>query len=57
MLLKKKLTQEDKGYESGSKSLSMPTPLRRSLQIYHISTSENLSFDHITAEQHLEYSP
>ena len=43
-----------------SKSLGIPTPLRRALQIYHISTSENLSFDPTTplttAEQHPEHS-
>ena len=56
----RELTQED-GYESGSKSLSIPTPLRRSPWIYHISTSEDLSFDPTTppttAKQHPEYSP
>ena len=48
--LKEELTQEDEGYESGSESLSIPTPLRRAPQIYHISMNEILSFDpyHIT---------
>ena len=58
---KRKLAQEDKGYESGSESLSIPTPHRRALQIYHISTNENLSFNPTTPlttdEQHSEYSP
>ena len=40
----REITQEDEGYESGSKSLSIPTPLKRAPQIYYISTSENLSF-------------
>ena len=57
----RELTQEDEGYESRSESFSIPTPLRRALQIYHISTSENLSFDPTTplttAEQHWEHSP
>ena len=57
----KELTQEDRGYESRSESQSIPTSLRRALQIYHISTSENLSCDPTTplttAEQHPEYSP
>ena len=35
------LAQEDEGYESKSKSLNIPTPLRRAPQIYHVSTSEN----------------
>ena len=49
-----------KGYESEIESLSIPTPLRRALQIFHISTNESLSFNPttplITAEQHLEHS-
>ena len=53
---KRELTQEDEGYESGSESLSISTPLRRAPWIYHIFTSENLSFTpttlHATAEQH-----
>ena len=57
----KELTQEDKAYESESESLSIPTPLRGALWIYHIITSENLSFDPTTslttAEQHPEHSP
>ena len=57
----KELAQEDEGYESGSESLKIPTPLRRALWIYHISTSENLSLDPTTplttAEQHPVHSP
>ena len=52
--------QEDEGYESGSKSLNIPSSLRRALWIYHISTSENLSFEPTTlltkAEQHPVHS-
>ena len=54
-------TQEDEGYESRSKSSSIPTPLRRAPHIYHISMHENLSFNPTTplttTEQHPEYSP
>ena len=39
------LTQVDESHESGSKSLTIPTPLRRAPQIYQIFTSKNLSFD------------
>ena len=57
----RELPQENQGYESGSESLSIPTPLRRALHIYHVSMNENLSFDSTTAltidEQHSEYSP
>ena len=55
------LAQEDQGYESGSESLNIPIPLRRPPQIYHGSTSENLSFNPTTplttAEQHPVHSP
>ena len=43
--LEKELTQEDEGYVSDSESLNISTPLRRAPWMYHISTSENLSFD------------
>ena len=53
--------QEDEGCESGSKSLNIPTPLRRALGIYHISMSEDLSFNpttsFTTADQHPLHSP
>ena len=55
------LAQEDEGYKSGSESLNIPTPLRRPPQIYHISTSGNISFDPTTplttATHHPEHSP
>ena len=42
-----------------AKVLNIPTPVRRAPQIYHISTSENISFDSATplttAEQHPEH--
>ena len=60
-IFERELTQEDEVYESWSDSLSIPTPLRRAPWIYHISISENLSFDPTTplttAKQHPEYSP
>ena len=40
-----KLALEDKGYESGSKNFNIPTPLRRTSKIHHISSVENASFD------------
>ena len=55
------LAQEDEGYESRSESLNIPTPLRRVPWIYHISTSENLSFNPTKpltkAEQQPVHSP
>ena len=49
------------GYESGGKSLRIPTPLRRPPQICHVSIRENLSFNPTTplttAEEHQEHSP
>ena len=40
----RELTLEDEGYDSASKSLSIPTPLRRISRIHHISTNEDLFF-------------
>ena len=42
------LTLEDEGYESGSENLNIPTPLRRTSRIHHISSGENVSFDPVT---------
>ena len=57
----RELTQEDEGYESGSESLSIPTPLRRASRIYHISMSENISFGPTTplttTAQHPDHTP
>ena len=39
-----KLALEDKGYESGNEIFNLPTPLRRSTKINHISSIENASF-------------
>ena len=44
----RELSQEDEGYESGSESLNILTPLRKPSRIYHISTNENISFDPTT---------
>ena len=38
------LALEDRGYESGSESLSIPTPLYRAPHLYHVSACANLSF-------------
>ena len=40
-----KIALEDKGYESGSDNFNIPTPLRRTSNILHISSVENESFD------------
>ena len=54
------LPQDGEGYESASKSLNIPTSLRRVPQIYHVSMSKNLSFNPTTplttAEQHPVHS-
>ena len=39
------LAQEYEGYESGSESFNMPTPLSRAPRIYHVSMMEHLSFN------------
>ena len=40
-----KLALEDEGYESSSENFNIPTPLRRTSKIHHISSIENASFD------------
>ena len=45
---KSKLRPEYEGYESGSESLHILTPLRRAPQIYHVFVSQNLSLDPTT---------
>ena len=40
-----KLALEDKGYESSSENFNIPTPLRRTSKIHHVSSIENVSFD------------
>ena len=40
-----KLALEDEGYESGSENFNIPTPLRRTSKIHHISSAENVFFD------------
>ena len=39
------LAQEDEGYESGSISFNIPTPLTGAPRVYHVSTMEELSFN------------
>ena len=40
-----KLTLEDEGYESGSENFNIPTPLRCTPRIHHVSSDDNISFD------------
>ena len=40
-----KLALEGKGYDSGSKNFSIPTPLRRTSKIHHVSSEGHASFD------------
>ena len=53
----RELKLEDEGYESGSESLNIPTPLCRTPCLYHISASEDLSFDPTAPLTHWTYSP
>ena len=39
-----KLALEDEGYESGSENFNIPTPLRRTSKIHHVSSVEDASF-------------
>ena len=44
-LLTQQLTLADEGYESGSDTIDLPTPLRKTPHIHHISSMEHASFD------------
>ena len=39
------LSLADEGYESGSDTIDLPTPLRKTMRIHHISSMEHASFD------------
>ena len=41
----RELALADEGYESGSETSNLPTPLRRTFRIHHVSSDENISFD------------
>ena len=41
------LSLADKGYESGSDTIDLPTPLRKTPRIHHVSSMEHASFDPI----------
>ena len=43
-----KLALEDEGYESGSENFNIPTSLRRTSRIHHVSRDDNISFDPTT---------
>ena len=43
-----KLALEDKGYESASENFNIPTPLRHTARIHHVSIDDNISFDPTT---------
>ena len=40
-----KLALQDEGYTNGSENFNIPTPLRRTSRIHHVSSIENASFD------------
>ena len=40
-----KLAWEDEGYESGSDNFNIPTPVRLTPRIHHVSSDDNISFD------------
>ena len=57
----KKLALEDEGYESGSKNFNIPTPLRWTPRIHHVSSDDSISFDpstpHSTATSQSNHTP
>ena len=40
-----RLLLADEGYESGSDTINLPTPLRKTPRIHHVSSIEHASFD------------
>ena len=53
-----KLTLEDEGYESNSENFNIPTPLRWTFKIHHVSSVKNASFDpdQVTLAAHVPWS-
>ena len=47
-----KLAYGDEGYGSNSENFNVPTPLRRTSKIPHISSAENASFDPVPVTPH-----
>ena len=43
--IEQKLALADEGYESGSDTINLPTPLRKMPRIYHVSSIEHTSFN------------
>ena len=41
----RELALADEGYESGSETSNLPTPLRWTSRIYHVSSNEHITFD------------
>ena len=53
------LSLADEGYESGSDTVDLPTPLRKTPRIHHVSSMENASFNpaHTTAHSTVTITP
>ena len=46
------LSLADEGYESGSDTIDIPTPLQKSLCIHHVSSMEHASFNPVSTTPH-----
>ena len=46
------LSLADEGYESGSDTIDLPTPLRKTPRIHHVSSMEHASFDSVPVTPH-----
>ena len=46
---------EDEGYESGSDTINMPTPLRKMLKIHHVSSIKHASFNPNLVMPHIPF--
>ena len=46
------LSLADEGYESGSDTINLPTPLRKTPHIHHVSSMEHISFNPVLTTPH-----
>ena len=57
----RKLSLKDRGYGSGGENFNIPTPLRHTPRIHHVSSDDNISFDplmpHSTATSQSHHKP
>ena len=53
-----KLLLADEGYKSGSETMDLPTPLRKTPRIHHVSSLEHASFNpELVTPQNMPHTP